>query len=297
MGIPIVALTGFLIGLMWQASRIGSMRGLVAYSIIAPAVLFASFQYAFSQAHFLGSIVIAVGLLILSPLTTARLVAAWRHATSGRRLLATAGALGAVVLVLAPAIVAGKQQRDATDRELEKRTLLERDAVRSIVQRREVHGYRSGRPERVFLDYWASIQSGEPRVLASFHPGLRDFVGEPHLAGALKSRVSYFASVEPRIFETGREGASDERTIRYTFEDAKGRLTAHSVTLARIRGRWVIIYSSQLNETLSRYAQAITQKRIAPGARKTAPEAVRAGEEAAQLQDRSLAKLGRERGR
>jgi oligosaccharide repeat unit polymerase len=64
--IPLMAIVGILVGVLWAAARDRRLHALVAYPIAAAAVLAAPTQFNFTAPHLLGAVIIASGLLLLS---------------------------------------------------------------------------------------------------------------------------------------------------------------------------------------------------------------------------------------
>jgi hypothetical protein len=164
----------------------------------------------------------------------------------------------------------------------------------NLVSRSEVDGYPRGVVEHAFLEFWSSLQYQAWAEAASYYaPSFRDSVGTASIIGAKKVNAPSFPTLKPSIVEVTRKG--DLTTIRYTVWLSDGTKERASVTWREVGGSWQILYDSRLDAELNQFAQnrvEIDLNGVLPTSlSQISPDAMRAGNAAAQRQARFLQSL------
>lgn len=159
----------------------------------------------------------------------------------------------------------------------------------ALVEGREVEREAAASPQRTFLAYWREIQQGRyGDARDRFALGLRRGIGGPRLAETLRSNSGLYRTSRPRIIEIKRRSKGRVATVRFIA------LTAASVTepapastlLRRVDGRWLIAYSSSLDEELRAAVAKSSQRTRDPNSQLLDERAQAAGQTASSLQSR-----------
>jgi hypothetical protein len=159
----------------------------------------------------------------------------------------------------------------------------------NLVSQAEVDGYPKGSLEQAFLEYWSALQYQSWAEVASYYsPSLREFVRAASIIGAKRLNGPSYPTLKPSIAEVARHG--DLMTVRYTVWLSGGTKELASVTWRKVGGNWQIVYDSRLDAELNQLAQnrvEMTRNGVLPtDLDEVSPEALRAGDAAAQSQAR-----------
>ena len=161
-----------------------------------------------------------------------------------------------------------------------------------LVSREAIERARAGSIDRSFLAYWRSVQLADvARAANAYEAGLRKAIGVDLIARAVRDVSATYRTQVPRVDEVEVRGAAG--TVRYFAwtPESGGAAVALSMRWRRTGAGWRIRHSSALDGELRRAAQQRVQDRLEPDAQVLDPRAVRAGERAANLQARYLARV------
>ena len=160
----------------------------------------------------------------------------------------------------------------------------------SIIDEQDLARTEPGEPEHEFLRYWRSLQFQDwASALALMDPGLVDAIGRERLINAFQSQTSFYTAEKPQI--VAKESGASPGSVRYVVEDSAGVIVAFATSWRRIGTDWRLAFDSYLDGALRSSVQISRQNEIDPSATTPAPEAIRAGELAAQVQAKRLARL------
>lgn len=157
-----------------------------------------------------------------------------------------------------------------------------------------------GTASRAFLEYWSDLQWQDwISALDRYSPGLRRIVGPRHILAALQHQAGLYRSVKPAVErESTRRSLT---TVRFSYGVPAQPRQLSSTIWRKADGRWTLVFDSLLAVALQTWAQTKAQQ--APDATKPTKEALKAGLDAAELQNRYLPfldltadKAGRARG-
>jgi hypothetical protein len=160
-----------------------------------------------------------------------------------------------------------------------------------LIKQSELSHYKKGGVERVFLNYWSSLQFQDwPEVATYYDPKLRNFIGTATLIGAKKLNALSFPQLKPRIVKVN--STANNASVYYTLSLPDGTTEFNSALWRHGRGTWHLIYDSRLDSELSQLAQSrveLDKTGQAPVVSSTpSPQASRAANAAAQRQARFL---------
>ena len=250
---------------------------MIAYSVVATAILFSTVQFNFLAYHYIGALLLAIVALVAGRYLASRRPPRW---LAGRR----ATVFGVLVLGMATLVVGcGSDKR--TDQELAQTSIAERPPPleKVLIQQKDVLATKAGTVERAFLLYWSGLQhQAFADAAGSYDPGLIEAIGLNQIVEALKSQAPYFRSVRPSIESATSEGGLT--TLKYLVRDEKNTVVPRSLTFRRINDDWRIYYDPFLDLALQAYVQNATQVAIDPRAGTIHERSIVAGAGASRLQ-------------
>jgi len=163
-----------------------------------------------------------------------------------------------------------------------------------LVSQEAIERAPAGSVDRSFLGYWRNVQLGDvERAAIAYEAGLREAVGVDLIALAIRDARANYRTQTPRVEQV--KVHRDRGTVRYVAmtQTSGGAPVALSMRWRRTSAGWRIRHSSGLDGELRSAAQRRVQDRLDPDAQVLDPRAVRAGDRAANLQARYLARLRR----
>jgi hypothetical protein len=163
-----------------------------------------------------------------------------------------------------------------------------------LVSREAVERAPPGSIDRAFLAYWRSVQLADvERATRAYEAGLREAIGIDLIAMAIRDASATYRTQTPRVDTVKVRGGAGAVRYHAMTQTSGGASTALRMLWRRTPAGWRIRYSSGLDDELRGAAQRRVQDSLDPDARVLDSRAVRAGDRAANLQARYLARLRR----
>jgi len=185
----------------------------------------------------------------------------------------------ATVLVLGAAAVSGcgsDENRGAMD----SRPTAKKAAERALKQTDEAF-IRNGTAGRAVLDHWRRLKSGAvPVAVLGYDSKVRKRVGTAALAGALAFQQVDLANVEAVV--TGIETTPKGQLVTVEVFRPDAPPVQQTYLLRRVNGDWLIVFDTLTQSAIQTHVQARVQGSIRPGATNPDPQAVEAGNAAAE---------------
>jgi hypothetical protein len=175
------------------------------------------------------------------------------------------------------------QNREA--RKLESVSILSKTAPLGdrLLQRSEINAASDSAAVRTFLQLWSLLQfQAWDQAEQLFEPGLRSIIGASLLAQAFENDLAVWPSTKPRIVSANVVPGT--ATITFLARNEQGDVMATAISFGGAPGKWRVSYFGLLNPAIARAAQFRAQVQLDPLGTKPNAEAVRQGDNAANLQ-------------
>jgi hypothetical protein len=201
------------------------------------------------------------------------------------------GLLVAALMLVSSTVVAGCGSAAQTHaaQKLEGASILSKTAPLSerLVKQSEIEAASDTAAVRTFRQLWSLLQfQSWDSAEQLFEPGLRNAIGPSLLAETLEGGLIIWQATKPRIVSAHDSGGM--ATITFLARDEQDNVVPTSISFGGTPGNWRVSYFPLLNGLIQRTVQLRVQAKLEPLSTKANAEAVRQGDNAANIQSTYL---------